>query len=105
MKSLACLAFLLVADPASAHDLSRCKLSVRAVLPNGQLSINDLIRPEHVVSVQRMEPNYPGNEPWFLTFNGPGKERILDFTYHNPASQLAVLCNAKRFGALTLLSQ
>ena len=87
------LTLLFVAGAACGRDLPTCNLSIRAVTPQGTPSINQLIRPEHVASVEKMEPNYPGDDPWFVTYTRVGAKRMLDHTTNNAGGILAVFCD------------
>ncbi|WP_386760258.1 hypothetical protein [Lysobacter cavernae] len=87
----------------TGRDLSKCSLSFRVVTANGGLSINDLARPEHIAAVERMEPNFPGDHPWFVTFTDIGAKRMFSHTSSNPEGDIAMLCDGLEiFRARTL---
>ncbi|MEJ1095479.1 MULTISPECIES: hypothetical protein [unclassified Pseudoxanthomonas] len=84
-------------------DLSLCDLSFRAVTPNGTLSITELIRPEHIASVERMEPSFAGDHPWFVTLTNTGAERMLEHTSTNVEGQIAMLCDSREINRTLIL--
>lgn len=92
-------------DPAAASRelLAACPLSIREVLPNGAVSRNSIVRPEHV---SRMEPQVQREYDYFavsVTLNPAGSRRMLSHTSANVGKEIAVLCGDDEMSRPTIL--
>ena len=91
------------ASSASLGELNKaCPVTVREVLANGSVSRNEIIRPEHVLSIEPGPNGDPQDMSLQVTLDTVGSQRMHTYTSDNVGGQLATFCGDTEVSRATI---
>ena len=91
------------ASDAPLGELKKaCPVTVREVLANGSVSRNEIIRPEHVLSIDPGPYGDAENLSLQVTLDAVGGQRMHAYTSDNVGGQLATFCGDTEVSRATI---